>query len=179
MLGLAAFYFVVGFAVAFLLQWLALKRKAGASTAHSAPQETRSEEGEVAEVWDVTEIEGGRVQCFVPQDEPAWIKGKQQASEGKMVMCVRTDVTFSKQEVATFCAHGVLSAFRALPSISSSLFQRYIRQWERYGQKKVTLKITGPELYVILTRPTRSCPLTSTARRWSPLAVPSPSPRVL
>ena len=58
------------------------------------------------------------------------------STDNKMVLVVRTDIAMSKGKVAAQCAHAAVACYKKALKKTPML----LKQWEMFGQAKVTLK---------------------------------------
>ena len=58
------------------------------------------------------------------------------STDNKMVLVIRTDIGMSKGKVAAQCAHAAVSCYKKAMKKTPTL----LKQWEIFGQAKVTLK---------------------------------------
>merc|ERR1712001_28511 len=58
------------------------------------------------------------------------------STDNKMVLVVRTDLNMSKGKVAAQCAHAAVACYKK----ALKKTPMFLKQWELFGQAKVTLK---------------------------------------
>jgi peptidyl-tRNA hydrolase len=63
------------------------------------------------------------------------------SSGNKLVLCVRADLKMSIGKIAAQCSHGTLGIYKRMLQSSPGV----LAEWERSGEKKVVVKIDGPE----------------------------------
>lgn len=57
------------------------------------------------------------------------------------MLCIRTDLGMTKGKITAQCCHATLAAYQdALEKCPE-----YVKNWERYGQAKITLKVKDEE----------------------------------
>lgn len=61
--------------------------------------------------------------------------------DNKMVLVIRTDLGMTKGKVAAQCAHAAVGCYRKALSQAPQL----LKQWETFGQTKITLKVNSQE----------------------------------
>jgi PTH2 family peptidyl-tRNA hydrolase len=99
--------------------------------------------------------------------------GSEPDVEMKMLLIVRKDLKMGKGKCGAQCGHATLGAYRR--AMRTPETRKWIRAWQRYGQKKVCLAVTGEEAlnavaelfdakgiptYVVVRKSSkRSCPL--------------------
>eukprot|EP00029_Vermamoeba_vermiformis_P010556 TRINITY_DN5569_c0_g1_i1.p1 TRINITY_DN5569_c0_g1~~TRINITY_DN5569_c0_g1_i1.p1 ORF type:complete len:252 (-),score=36.39 TRINITY_DN5569_c0_g1_i1:49-804(-) len=66
---------------------------------------------------------------------------KNSSSGHKLVLCVRIDLKMGIGKIAAQCSHGTLGIYKRMLSASPGV----LSEWERSGEKKVVVKIDGPE----------------------------------
>eukprot|EP01104_Vermistella_antarctica_P016675 TRINITY_DN5732_c0_g1_i2.p1 TRINITY_DN5732_c0_g1~~TRINITY_DN5732_c0_g1_i2.p1 ORF type:complete len:208 (+),score=47.73 TRINITY_DN5732_c0_g1_i2:201-824(+) len=62
--------------------------------------------------------------------------------EYKLMLCVRMDLKMGKGKVAAQCGHATLGAFK----LAAMRFPLALRQWEKYGQAKVVVKLPDAQV---------------------------------
>eukprot|EP01133_Synstelium_polycarpum_P006697 gene6697-7788_t len=72
----------------------------------------------------------------------------------KMVLVVRTDLQMTKGKIAAQCCHGTLGAYKR--ASRNKKFVAILKQWEIYGQAKVTLKVNNEKDLVDLEKAAKS-----------------------
>ena len=63
----------------------------------------------------------------------------------KMVLIVRTDLKMEKGKIGAQCGHATLGAYKKALSKGSKYWQQALEYWDRYGCKKVCLKVKSEE----------------------------------
>ncbi|KAF8887927.1 peptidyl-tRNA hydrolase [Gymnopilus junonius] len=63
-----------------------------------------------------------------------------------MVLVVRTDLGMTTGKIAAQCSHAALACYKTLSAKNTVM----LRQWERTGQKKITLRCENEEELLLL-----------------------------
>ncbi|ORY23341.1 PTH2-domain-containing protein [Rhizoclosmatium globosum] len=161
-----AFAFVVFYAT-----WSTAESVASANAKLNSPSEAKDEKKPIEEKTEEVESEDDEDDESDDEDTnanvPLLSKTYSGPGEWKMVLLVRTDLDMGKGKAAAQCCHATLAAYRKL----KQRIRRYdpawagLRNWERYGQAKVTLKCPNEEEMLALQKKARSLGLVAESIR--------------
>ena len=74
-------------------------------------------------------------------DDEDEVPNEDEASDYKLVLCVRHDLKMKKGKVAAQCSHAAVAAYKRMKRMNPTV----LREWEMDGQPKITVKLPGEE----------------------------------
>ncbi|KAJ3057688.1 hypothetical protein HDU99_007180, partial [Rhizoclosmatium hyalinum] len=154
--------------VLFYATWSTAESVASANAKLNSPSEAKDEKKPIEEKTEEVESEDEEDDEDDESDDedtnanvPLLSKTYSGPGEWKMVLLVRTDLDMGKGKAAAQCCHATLAAYRKIETKDP----KGLRNWERYGQAKVTLKCPNEEEMLALQKKARSLGLVAESIR--------------
>ncbi|KAJ3142612.1 hypothetical protein HK101_003263 [Irineochytrium annulatum] len=126
--------------------------KAGESPKRSQKREQEAKKKEEGTSDDDDDDEDWDEPLVGKRPGPGAASGGSGSGEWKLVLAIRTDLDMQKGKVAAQCGHATLAAYKQMMKRDPA----GLKQWEKWGQAKITLKVQSEEEMLDLQRKARA-----------------------